>query len=264
MSRTKVADEHQHGSVADDHRSGRLRLVRNGRQPARSRAAGGLTIAVAIGVMNLATYASTLLAARLLGPGAYGGFAAVLGLLLVVGVLMLGLQTTGARRVAASPGDVGEIERTLMRVTYRAAWVLAGVCLLLTPVFDSALHLQSTVDRRARGARGVADDRGGRRGRHPPGRAPLAPAGRGLPGHGPGPARRHPPARVAAQGGRGRPQHGHRLRGACPGRLVVAAPVRAPAQPARLRPPRRRAPSCASSAPTPTPCWRSSPSPTPT
>ena len=133
------------GSVTGDHLSGRLRLVRKGRQPARSRAAGGLTIAVAIGVMNVATYVSTVLAARLLGPGAYGGFAAVLGLLLVVGVLMLGLQTTGARRVAASPGDVGEIERALMWVTYRAAWVLAGVCLLLTPVFDSALHLQSTV-----------------------------------------------------------------------------------------------------------------------
>ncbi len=117
----------------------------SGTQRARSWAAGGLTIAVAIGVMNVATYASTVLAARLLGPRAYGGFAAVIGLLLVVGVLMLGLQTTGARRVAASPGDVGEIERALMWVTYRAAWVLAGVCLLLTPVFDSVLHLQSMV-----------------------------------------------------------------------------------------------------------------------
>ncbi len=101
-------------------------------------------MAVAIGVMNVAIYAATLLAARLLGPKAYGGFAAVTGLLLVVGVVMLGLQTTGARRVAASPGHVSEIERSLMRVSYRAAWVLAGVCLLLTPVFDTALHLQST------------------------------------------------------------------------------------------------------------------------
>jgi O-antigen/teichoic acid export membrane protein len=101
-------------------------------------------MAVAIGVMNVATYACTLLAARLLGPRAYGGFAAVTGLLLVVGVLQLGLQTTGARRVAADPDHVSEIERALMRVTYRSAWVLAGVCLLLTPVFDRALNLQST------------------------------------------------------------------------------------------------------------------------
>jgi O-antigen/teichoic acid export membrane protein len=101
-------------------------------------------MAVAIGIMNLATYASTLVAARLLGPRAYGGFAAVSGLLLVVGVLMLGLQTTGARRVAASPDHVSEIERTLMRITYWSAWVLAGACLLLTPLFDRALSLQST------------------------------------------------------------------------------------------------------------------------
>jgi len=48
-------------------------------------------MAIAIGVMNVATYAATLLSARLLGPKAYGGFAAVTGLLLVVGVVMLGL-----------------------------------------------------------------------------------------------------------------------------------------------------------------------------
>ncbi|MBV9830266.1 MAG: polysaccharide biosynthesis protein, partial [Marmoricola sp.] len=96
------------------------------------------------GVMNVATYGSTLLAARLLGPQAYGGFAAVSGLLLVVGVVMLGLQTTGARRVAATPEHVGEIERALMRVTYLSSWVLAGGCLLLTPVFDRVLNLQST------------------------------------------------------------------------------------------------------------------------
>jgi O-antigen/teichoic acid export membrane protein len=101
-------------------------------------------MAVAIGVMNVTIYAATLLTAHLLGPRAYGGFAAVTGLLLVVGVLMLGLQTTGARRVAASPDHVGEIERALMRVTYWSAWILAGVCLLLTPVFDHALGLQST------------------------------------------------------------------------------------------------------------------------
>jgi O-antigen/teichoic acid export membrane protein len=115
------------------------------RRPAASASLkGGFVMAVAIGVMNVTIYAATLLAARLLGPQAYGGFAAVTGLLLVVGVVMLGLQTTGARRVAASPDHVGEIERSLMRVTYRSAWVLAGVCLLLTPVFDKALHLQST------------------------------------------------------------------------------------------------------------------------
>jgi O-antigen/teichoic acid export membrane protein len=104
----------------------------------------GASIAVAMGIMNVATYASTLLAARLLGPREYGGYAAVTGLLLVIGVLMLGLQTTGARRIAEAPTDVGQIERSLLRVSYRAAWVLALLTLLLTPVIDVALNLRST------------------------------------------------------------------------------------------------------------------------
>lgn len=104
---------------------------------------GSAGIAVAMGVMNVATYGYTIVAARLLGPRSYGAFAAVMGLLLVVGVLQLGLQATGARRIAAVPEDVGEIEGTLLRVTYRAALALGVLCLLLTPVINSALHLDS-------------------------------------------------------------------------------------------------------------------------
>ncbi len=107
--------------------------------------ASGASIALAIAVMNLATYASTVLAARLLGPREYGGFAAFTGLLLVVGVLMLGLQTAGARRVAADPDRVGQIEGMLLRVTYRCAWVVLGICALLTPVFEIVLDLRSWV-----------------------------------------------------------------------------------------------------------------------
>ncbi len=107
--------------------------------------ASGASIALAIAVMNLATYASTVLAARLLGPREYGGFAAFTGLLLVLGVLMLGLQTAGARRVAADPDRVGQIESMLLRVTYRCAWVLLGICALLTPVFEIVLDLRSWV-----------------------------------------------------------------------------------------------------------------------
>ena len=114
------------------------------RSPSRLMA-GGASIALAIAVMNLATYASTVLAARLLGPREYGGFAAFTGLLLVLGVLMLGLQTAGARRVASDPERVGEIEGMLLRVTYRCAWVLAAVCVLLTPVFEIVLDLRSWV-----------------------------------------------------------------------------------------------------------------------
>ena len=101
------------------------------------------SIALAIAVMNVATYAYTLVAARLLGPRNYGAFAAVMGLLLVVGVLQLGLQATGARRIAAHPEDVAEIEHNLRRVTWGASVGLALLCLLLTPVINAALHLDS-------------------------------------------------------------------------------------------------------------------------
>ena len=103
----------------------------------------GGSIALAIAVMNVATYAYTLVAARLLGPRGYGAFAAVMGLLLVVGVLQLGLQATGARRIAAHPEDVAEIEHNLRRVTWGASIGLALLCLALTPVINAALHLDS-------------------------------------------------------------------------------------------------------------------------
>ena len=103
----------------------------------------GGSIALAIAVMNVATYAYTLVAARLLGPRSYGAFAAVMGLLLVVGVLQLGLQATGARRIAAHPEDVAEIEHNLRRVTWGASVGLALLCLALTPVINAALHLDS-------------------------------------------------------------------------------------------------------------------------
>ncbi|MGI9155583.1 MAG: lipopolysaccharide biosynthesis protein [Marmoricola sp.] len=110
---------------------------------ARTVLAGSSGIAIAMGVMNVATYGYTIVAARLLGPRSYGAFAAVMGLLIVVGVLQLGLQATGARRIAAAPTDVVEIERTLLRVNYRAAAALGVLCLVLTPAINSGLHLHN-------------------------------------------------------------------------------------------------------------------------
>ncbi|MGN6781083.1 MAG: lipopolysaccharide biosynthesis protein [Marmoricola sp.] len=104
---------------------------------------GGGSIAVAMGVMNVCTYGFTMVAARFLGPHTYGGFAALMGLLLVVGVLQLGLQATGARRIATSPGDVHVIERSILRVSYRSALALGVLCLVATPLINSALHLDS-------------------------------------------------------------------------------------------------------------------------
>lgn len=104
---------------------------------------GGMVIAVAMAVMNVTTYAFTILAARLLGPVEYGALAAVMGLLLVLNVLSLGLQATGARRVAAAPADRARIEAELLRTTYRCALAVGALALLASPVVVALLDLES-------------------------------------------------------------------------------------------------------------------------
>jgi O-antigen/teichoic acid export membrane protein len=104
---------------------------------------GGAAIAVAMAVMNVTTYGFTILAARLLGPEEYGALAAVMGVLLVVNVLSLGLQATGARRVSAAPQDLVEIEREVMRTSYLSAVALGLLLLVATPVVTDTLNLDS-------------------------------------------------------------------------------------------------------------------------
>ena len=104
---------------------------------------GGGAIAVAMAVMNVATYGFTMAAARLLGPQAYGAFASLMATLLVITVLQLGLQATAARRIAAEPEHVAQIEKTILGVTYRAAVALGVLLLVLTPVLNAILRLDS-------------------------------------------------------------------------------------------------------------------------
>jgi len=104
---------------------------------------GSGVIAIAMGVMNVATYAFTILAARWLGPQQYGALAALMGLLLIVTVVALGLQATGARQIAASPGDVARIEADIISTSYRAALAVGALCLVATPVVASTLRLDS-------------------------------------------------------------------------------------------------------------------------
>lgn len=108
---------------------------------ARGLIRSGAGIAVAMGVMNLATYGFVFAAARLLGPVQYGAVASLMGLLLVVNVLSLGLQATAARRIAAAPDRRDEIERSVMAATYRSALVLGAFCAVLTPVITWTLAL---------------------------------------------------------------------------------------------------------------------------
>ncbi|QNN54740.1 oligosaccharide flippase family protein [Nocardioides mesophilus] len=94
-------------------------------------------------VMNVTTYLFTILAARVLGPVEYGALAAVMGVLLVLNVLSLGLQATGARRVSAVPGDMAQIEHEVLRTTYVCAGALGLVALLATPLVSHVLNLDS-------------------------------------------------------------------------------------------------------------------------
>jgi len=103
----------------------------------------GAVIAVAMGVMNLSTYGYTVLAAHTIGKEAYGAFSALMGALLVISVLSLGLQATGARRISAHPDQVVAIEQVVLGVGLRSALVLGSVCLALAPVLNAVLHLES-------------------------------------------------------------------------------------------------------------------------
>ncbi|HQR27795.1 MAG TPA: polysaccharide biosynthesis protein [Nocardioides sp.] len=104
---------------------------------------GGAVVAVAMGIMNVATYGFTMLAAYLLGPRAYGAFAPLMAALLVISVLQLGLQATAARRISADPEHVHQIERIILGVTYRGALVLGLVLVALSPLLNSLLRLGS-------------------------------------------------------------------------------------------------------------------------
>ncbi|UDY22428.1 lipopolysaccharide biosynthesis protein [Nocardioides sp. Kera G14] len=103
---------------------------------------GGL-IAVAIVVMNMSTYGFQMVAARLVGPEEYGSIASLLAIQLVSSVLQLGLQATAARRIAAAPDDVAEVEHGILRLGWRAAGALTLVLLALSPLISHLLHLQS-------------------------------------------------------------------------------------------------------------------------
>lgn len=100
-------------------------------------------LAVCIMVTNVATYGFQIIAARILGPGQYGGVASMMSLLLVAGVVQLGMQATASRRVTETPGQERAIERTVLRATYRAAVVVGAVMLIASPLVWRMLRLDS-------------------------------------------------------------------------------------------------------------------------
>ena len=195
-------------------------LRATGRQVLRD----GAVIAVAMGVMNVTTYGFIILAARLLGPAEYGALAAVMGVLLVVNVLSLGLQATGARRVVGGPESRAEIEREMLSTSYASALALGLLVLAATPVISLDAEPRLVGGGRADRCDRGAVDGDGRAGRHPAGRASLGPVGRHLPRRGAGPHRVRD-ARAARRAQHPRRDGGRdaRCAGARPGRLARAA-----------------------------------------
>lgn len=102
-----------------------------------------VSLVVASMVLNLATYAHTVLAARYLGVDAFGAFTAAMNVLIVLSVVSLGLQTTVARRVAADRRSSAEIAHEALRLTYAAAAVLGLALAVTSPAVDSLLRLDS-------------------------------------------------------------------------------------------------------------------------
>ena len=150
-----------------------------------------------------------------------------MNLLVVVSVASLALQATAARRIASTPGDVHEIEAGIRRVTLRAALGLGGVLVLAAPLRQRGPAAGEPADRRARRADRRTPDADGGPGRHPAGRAPLAPAGAALPRRRRAPpGRRHRPDPVAARGADRHRRRAHRRPGPGRRRLVGAARAR--------------------------------------
>ncbi len=109
----------------------------------RTRRSDGSAVAIATSVMNVATYGFTMLAARVIGPSEYGAFVACLSLLVVVQVVALGLQATAARRIATDLGHVATIEAAILRLTTKVSLAIGLLLVLLVPVVDALLDLES-------------------------------------------------------------------------------------------------------------------------
>ncbi len=115
-----------------------------GGQRSTPRLAAGSKVTIAVAIMNVTTYAFTLLAARWLAPSEFGAVGALMGLLLVLNVAGLALQTTAARRVATA--DVEQraaIARQMMALTYAVSVALGLLTLAAAPVTNAVLDLDS-------------------------------------------------------------------------------------------------------------------------
>ncbi|WP_433168587.1 polysaccharide biosynthesis protein [Kribbella sp. CA-247076] len=103
-------------------------------------------VAVGMAIMNVAAYGFTLIGVHRLVPEQFGAITALLGLLLIGNVASLGLQATGARRLATHTGEgAAALADAMLKAGRRAALGLTLVCALATPLFVWLLHIDSVV-----------------------------------------------------------------------------------------------------------------------
>jgi O-antigen/teichoic acid export membrane protein len=103
-------------------------------------------VAVGMAVMNVAAYGFTLIGVHRLAPEQFGAITALLGLLLIGNVASLGLQASGARRLATHTGEgAAALADAMLKAGRRAALGLTLLCLLATPLFVWLLHIDSVV-----------------------------------------------------------------------------------------------------------------------
>ncbi|MEV8371938.1 polysaccharide biosynthesis protein [Kribbella sp. NPDC056861] len=103
-------------------------------------------VAVGMAIMNVAAYGFTLFAVHRLIPEQFSAVIALLGLLLIGNVVPLGLQASGARRIAThvGPGRAA-IADSLLQAGRRSALGLTAVALLATPLLVWLLHIDSVI-----------------------------------------------------------------------------------------------------------------------
>lgn len=100
-------------------------------------------------VMNVGGYAFTLIAVHRVAPADFGALTALIGLILIGNVAALGLQATGARRIAthdaADPSGHDVLAASLLRAGEYTSAALAALTLLLTPLIMWMLHIDSVI-----------------------------------------------------------------------------------------------------------------------
>jgi O-antigen/teichoic acid export membrane protein len=108
---------------------------------------GPTLVGIGVAAMNIAGYVYTLVAVHALAPADFGAMTALLGLVLIGNVASLGLQATGARRIASHPdrSEHDALAAGLLRAGRYTAIGLGLLTLLITPLIVTVLHIDSVV-----------------------------------------------------------------------------------------------------------------------